>query len=645
MRISGIERQTQLLALLPILAIAALLVSYFIYTRFDDLDRALLERSKLLTRQLASASEYPVFSGNTALLKQYVGSALSSQDVQAVVILDAASDPILKAGQVEQALAAPHSAMPQLDQDNNLLRLYEPITVTQIKLDDIDPDADADRATAKPLGMVIIEFSKARLNRQKTEVVIFNILATLIILSATLMIALRVARRITEPILGMRQAIIRIGEGALDTRISPKPQVRELFDLADGINKMAAQLQLDRSTLQERIDQATLEIRAKKEEAERSSASKTRFLAAASHDLRQPMHALGLFVGELQATVNTQKQREMVMKVEESVNAMSGLLNSLLDISKLDAGVIIPQVRNFNIETSLRRIQQDYCSLAEGKSIQFRVVPCSMSVRSDPVLLERILVNLVSNALRYTPAGGRVLLGCRKRGNNLRIEVRDNGIGIPSDEQQSIFLEFVQLANKERDRSMGLGLGLAIVERLSKLLHHPISVRSEIGRGSMFTIDGIPLAANSVAPQEIEQHEKEDQATSAQPSGNQACSRILVVDDDPLVRSSTQAILSSWGYQVYVAKSLQEVKNEFAQQGIDLVICDYRLPDGTGLDVINFVSLSNQSTPCILVSGDTSPDVLQKVTENGLNLLSKPVRPAKLRTLIQSLLNESKRSE
>lgn len=642
MRLFGIERQAQLIALIPIMVIAALLESYFIYARFDDLDRALLERSQLLTRQLASSSEYAVFSGDAGLLKQHVDSALSFQDVSAISVLDAAFNPLLRVGQGKHDLSAQHPVASQIDQDSHLLRLYEPITPTQIKLEQADLQGNASQTPSKPLGMVVIEFSKSRLNQQKTEIIVFNLLITLTVLSATLMISLRVARKISQPILGMRHAIIGIGEGELHTRISPKPMVRELYELADGINKMALQLQLDRSTLQDRINHATSELRTKKEEAEKASFSKTRFLAAASHDLRQPMHALGLFIGELQATINTEEQRKIVLKVEESVEAMSGLLNSLLDISKLDAGLISPQAIEFNVGIILDRIAHDYQAIAASKSIKLKVVPCNKNVSSDPVLLERILVNLISNALRYTQLGGHVFVGCRKRGDNLRIEIRDNGIGIPADEQKNIFLEFVQLANKERDRSMGLGLGLAIVERLSKLLQHPIAVRSKLGKGSLFSID-IPLARNSVPNLEINRDPIDTQPIKPVLTEQGSRSRILVVDDDSLVRTSTQGVLSSWGYEVYLATSLHEVKSKFGQQGFDLVICDYRLPDGTGLEVVNFIAAhQHEFTPCILISGDTSPDVLKKVTESGFNLLSKPVRPAKLRSLLHFLLTESK---
>jgi CheY-like chemotaxis protein len=357
------------------------------------------------------------------------------------------------------------------------------------------------------------------------------------------------------------------------------------------------------------------------------------------------MHALGLFIGELQAVVSTQEQRKVVLKIEESVHAMTGLLNSLLDISRLDAGVIVPQPVDFNIETILNRVEQNYRSVANSKSLSFRITHNQSLIHSDPILLERIIVNLVSNALRYTPVKGSVMVVCRKRKENLLIEIRDNGIGIPPEEQKNIFHEFVQLANKERDRSMGLGLGLAIVERLSRLMDHPISLRSASGRGSVFTVV-VPLATNQIQTtlSAIETEtaiENPDVASASEISAGQ----ILVVDDDPLVRSGTEGILSAWGYQVSVASCLDEIRSKFPGKEFDLVLCDYRLPDGTGLEVGGYISQSGQSMPpCILVSGDTSPDILQSVTESGFHFLSKPVRPAKLRSLIQFLLEDARKN-
>lgn len=345
------------------------------------------------------------------------------------------------------------------------------------------------------------------------------------------------------------------------------------------------------------------------------------------------MHALGLFVGELQSRLDTPEQRKIASKVEESAEAMSSLLDSLLDISKLDAGIVVPQTQTINIAVMMNRLVQDYIPVAQRKHITLRVHCIEAAAMSDPVLLERIVLNLLSNAIRYTPPNGTVLLACRRRGDNLRIEVRDNGIGIPAHEQQNVFREFVQLANSARDRSKGIGLGLAIVDRLAKLLGHPLTLSSAPNRGSTFALT-VPRVLNLA-----ELLTDAEQAPAGPKHNSLEHLQVAVVDDDTLVSTSTAGILKSWGCHVSVAENLQDFRGKFATTRFDLVICDYRLPDGDGLKLADYIENCPQTPPdIILISGDTAPEVLQGVKERGHHLLHKPVRPAKLRSLILFLL-------
>ncbi len=638
MRKHGIERQALAAALIPILILSVLLEGYYIYTRIVDLDRAMFDRSKLIVHQLATSSEYAVFSGNRSLLQQQVDLAFAQQDVNSVAVLDAAGKFLAGAGNsrnseaIVQAAGGDWNEIP-IQEDGNVLTVYQSIVATQIELD--DPNLTTPKSMSKPLGGAVLVVSKKRLNAEKLQMLVLNLLLTLLILGFAIVVSMRVSRRITVPILGIRTAVRNIGEGRLDTRIG-ESQVHELNELAEGINEMAAQLEQQRDTLQQRIDEATLELRGKKEEAEKANFDKTRFLAAASHDLRQPMHALGLFMGELHNRINTPEQRKLVEKIEESVEAMSGLLDSLLDISKLDAGVVIPQIMPVKIDTMMRRLAQDFAADAQRKNITLSIHSLPTEVISDPVLLERILLNLLSNAIRYTPQNGSVLFACRRRGDDLRIEVRDNGIGIPLEEQQNVFREFVQMANSARDRSKGLGLGLAIVDRLCKLLHHPLSLRSEPGLGSTFAIT-VPRVFD------VEDLLAEPAGSGAQlPVSDELKDlRVLVVEDDPLVRASMDGILSSWGCSVSLAESRQEVGDKYAQSHFDLVICDYRLPDGNGIELADRINeRCDAPPPFILISGDTGSEVLQAVNERGHHLLHKPVRPAKLRSMISFVLRE-----
>ncbi len=641
----GIERQALAVALIPILIMAVILESYFIFTRIDDLDRAMLDRAKLIVRQLASSSEYAVFTGNRSMLQQQVDVALAQQDVNSVIVLDAAGSYLAGAGAASDIegytriiRSGSGQTMPMRD-DSEILTVYQPILITQIELD--EPTLSLPKKMSKQLGGVILVVSKDSLNDEKRGMLLFNLMLTALILGIAIVVAMRASHRITVPILGMRSAVRDIGEGRLDTRIG-EMRVLELDELAHGINEMTVQLQQQRDTLQQRVEEATQELREKKEEAEKANFDKTRFLAAASHDLRQPMHALGLFMGELHNRIDTPEQHKIVAKVEESVEAMSGLLDSLLDISKLDAGVVIPQVQEFAIHALLQRLAEDFASLAEKKSITLRVRMIEACVIGDPLLLERILLNLLGNAIRYVQQGGAVMLACRKRGDHVRIEVRDNGPGIPFDEQQNIFREFVQLTNTARDRSKGLGLGLAIVDRLAKLMCFPLYLRSAPGRGSVFAID-VPRV---VDVQELLAKENFVHQDASHEPENFSGLRVLVVDDDELVRNGTGGLLAAWGCQVELVGSLAEVKLPYDEDLFDLVVCDYRLPDGSGLDLADRIKIQCTYQPAfILISGDTSPAVLQQVVAKGYHLLHKPVRPAKLRSMLSFVLNKQSRDK
>lgn len=643
MRKLGIEKQALLVALIPVLIFALFLESYFIHTRIGEMNRALFERANLIVRQLASSSEYAVFSGNLGLLQQQVDVAISQPDVNAVVVLDAAGNYLVRDGSAIDYSNVPMSAVADLAlrtklEDGRRLVVQHPIFATQIQLD--DSAAGGTKSISKPLGSVILVVSKSRLNSEKSQMLMLNISSTILVLVLAVMVALRVSRRITRPIMGMRTAVNQIGAGNLDTRIG-ETHVQELNELSQGINEMAHQLNLQRETLQQRIDEATQEMREKKEEAEKANFDKTRFLAAASHDLRQPMHAMGLFIGELNNRINTPEQRKIVEKVEESVEVMSGLLDSLLDISKLDAGVVVPQEEEIAIDSLLRRLAQDFLPIAAKRSITFRVHPIQATVLSDPILLERILINLISNAIRYVPQNGTVMVACRKRGDRVSVEIRDNGPGIPAEEQQNVFKEFVQLANKARDRSKGLGLGLAIVARLAKLMNHTVTLRSAPQRGSVFAID---------VPRVPDMHELLADVRSTQSEVRHATDEfcglsVLVVDDDELVRNGTAGLLASWGCRVEAAECLAEAKQISIDANFGLIVCDYRLPDGDGLDLADYLDTHCVNKPVfILISGDTSPEVLQKVLSKGHHLLHKPVRPAKLRSMMSFVLNEQTQS-
>jgi signal transduction histidine kinase/CheY-like chemotaxis protein len=370
---------------------------------------------------------------------------------------------------------------------------------------------------------------------------------------------------------------------------------------------------------------------------EEASLAKSRFLAAASHDLRQPIHALSMFVEALRARIMDAEARQLLGYVEASVTAMGSLFNALLDISRLDAGVVQPHPWDVPIQPLLERMCRDHAADAALKGIRLVLCPCSAAVHTDPILLEQILRNIISNAIRYTDRG-RVLVGCR-RGRRLSIQVWDTGRGIPAEEQERVFQEFYQLGNPERDRAKGLGLGLAIVKRLTSLLECPLTVSSVPGKGSVFKI-AVPLSRGAV---------NEPASDPDIAAGSRRPGLILVVDDEPTIQAGMRSLLSSWGHTVTASGSCAEVLDEIATlPGIpDLIICDYRLRGGeNGIDTIfRLRSEYNEEIPAMLITGDTAPDRLHEAHESGFLLLHKPVAASKLRAAIGNLMSQNPRDE
>jgi signal transduction histidine kinase/CheY-like chemotaxis protein len=365
--------------------------------------------------------------------------------------------------------------------------------------------------------------------------------------------------------------------------------------------------------------------------AEEANLAKSSFLAAASHDLRQPMHAIGLFVGALGNVSLPSEAVRLLRLIDSSVAVLDGLFSALLDISRLDAGVVEVRKQSFAIQILLNRICNDYVEEARKKSVVIRQIDCSAKVQTDPILMERVLRNLVANAIRYTRKG-RVLVGCRRQGRAIRVEVWDTGIGISAANQARIFQEYFQVDNPERDREKGLGLGLAIVRRLVNLLNCPLNVSSELGRGSCFSVL-IPLARDvDVAldpPKPSEPLEK-------------GRGLIAVIDDEAQIRDAMSALLEAWGFSVIAASSGDEIIEKFATCPFrpDLIISDYRLRGNeTGIQVIERLqSEFNDALPAMLITGDTARDRLIEAKTTGLVLLHKPVANSKLRAAISSLL-------
>lgn len=371
------------------------------------------------------------------------------------------------------------------------------------------------------------------------------------------------------------------------------------------------------------------------QELELANAAKSRFLAMASHDLRQPLHALGLFVAQLRTPLNSRERTKTIEQADAARKELDEMFNSLLDISRLDAGMLTPKITEFPIAHLLQKIETTFNQATREKGLQLRVRRSNAWVRSDAMLLERILLNLVSNAVRYTLRGG-IIVGCRRRGETLRIEVWDTGPGIPEDQKQNIFGEFFQVPAQERNRSGGLGLGLAIVDRLRLLLDHHIDLASSVGRGSRFAIE-LPMVdecVTSTAP-------VDSPYPGAFPAEGK---RVLVVADAPMVKEGTGGLLGNWGYSVLTAGSDEAALMRVAQcqERPDLIISDYHLANGKiGIRAIEQINAAfGSSIPAILISGDTAAEPLREANERGYILLHKPVEPMRLRAVMHELFRD-----
>lgn len=385
-----------------------------------------------------------------------------------------------------------------------------------------------------------------------------------------------------------------------------------------------------RASIEVRLQNADLveELRAQKKAAEEANVAKSRFLAVASHDLRQPLHALELFVQALEDTPIPAHAQRLVANVRRSVDSMEELFDALLDISRLDAGVVSAREEVIPLAKFFERLSFEYTAVAQGKGLSLRVMKTSVCVRSDATLLARIVRNLVANAVRYTERG-RVTIGCRRRGDRVSIEVWDTGPGIPPEKCVEVFQEFTQLGNPERDRSKGLGLGLAIVERLAKLLEHNVQLRSVVGKGSVFAVTVPRAYANAATILE----RAREMTLRLDLKGRLA----LLIHSDLAVGEELQKLLRSWSCEVIGAGSGVEMMGLLGalRRPPDLIVAEYAAGGESGRTVVETLRNEfNVEVPAVLVGA--GPPV--PVEADGLPILHRPFNAGRLRTLVNNLL-------
>jgi len=422
----------------------------------------------------------------------------------------------------------------------------------------------------------------------------------------------------------------------VEVRSNAMPDGGIVMTVTDITPSVAAAEALEQAneTLERRVHERTEELtrlndelaRAKRE-ADEANISKTRFLAAASHDILQPLNAARLYVTSMVERHGGGEDARLVHNIDASLDAVEEIFGALLDISRLDTGAMKPELSTLRIDDLLRQLKLEFIPLARAKNLELIFMPCSLSVRSDRRLLRRLLQNLVSNAVKYTNEG-RVLVGCRPRGGKLRIEVHDTGLGIPKSKQRIIFTEFHRLDDGAKV-ARGLGLGLSIVERIARVLGHKIDVRSEVGGGSMFAIEA-PRSSEQTSQQVPRRIVRLD-------PGQLTGTTVLCVDNEPAVLDGMETLLNSWGCHVIKAPDLETATLAVLESPHppDGLLIDYHLDRGNGINAANALRRQfGADLPAILITADRSPSVREAARQHDIQVLNKPVKPAALRALL-----------
>lgn len=620
-----------LMVVVPMLLTASLLTAFFVGSRLSGLEEALHGRGVALARQVAAGSELGLFSGNRQMIEAVAAAALRDADVDAVIVRDEGGVVMARLGDDRAAaLAVKGGAV-----TSGYLVSSEPVRRPVAPLDDFYYDPGV--LPSKDLGSVVVVMSTESLRKSRGQVIATALLVTGSLSTLVVGVILIYMRRFGARLVRLSETVARIGAGDLSAQIGVaegdrRLKVSELDVLASGVDAMARQIAASHRDLAQRVAEATAELELRRADAERANLAKSRFLAAASHDLRQPLHALGLFADQLSRRSLTGEDGRLVARIVESSGALSELLDALLDISRLDAGAMTPKIAPVPLEPLLQRLRMDFDSQAEQHGLTLRIPASDVWVSADSTMLERILINLLANAIRYTPTGSVMLVVRRSRPGRVRIEVRDSGVGIHDDAQKLIFDEFVQLGNPERDRNKGLGLGLSIVQRMSQLMNFRYGVRSHPGRGSVFWLE-LPTTSALVTLR----------AESAEGERRMAGRFVVVIEDDQLALESLCGQLRSWGCEVYAATSGKDLFSSLDLRGgvPDAILCDHRLQNGEqGADlVIQLHQHYNLRIPAVLVTGDSSLRMREGLAETGWPILSKPVRPARLRAVLQGVFS------
>jgi signal transduction histidine kinase len=624
----SLQRDLFRLGVVPCAAVAIALTAWFTHSRLETLEAAFNAEGQAVARQLAAMSDLSLYAGDLPALQNVANAALRGGQVTRVEISNSAGV-YVTAGRKTAPLAQ--------------LRMFTaPVTLREASRASAFSPEGSTAAGETPIGLVQTFRDTTAYARERTRSLMAGIGIAMIALLAAWAWVRHTARAVAQPLRRISRTVAALEAGQFDARCNVvarhageqagetgKPRAHhELASLAHDINRLAERLQRNRQQSEEQVREATAVALQRMAEAEQAALSRARFLAAASHDLRQPLHAMGLFIDGLLPTA-TETQRPAVLRLQEGAEFMGVLLDDLLEISRLDAQVLTPAITDVSLAMLFDQLDAQHAARAAASRVRLLWMDRGLAVRTDAALLLRIVGNLVSNAIHHTSPDGTVLVLARHRAGKVRIEVRDNGVGIAPIHQARIFEEFYQVANTERDRRQGFGLGLAICARIAALLGTRIALRSALQAGSSFALELPRANPRDVLPPAAE-------PLAALPLAGLRC---LVVDDDPAILDASRALLQQWGCLVECVATGSEALARLADTGtrFEVLLCDLQLAgDEDGMEVIEAARRLQPDALAVLVSGATGPEVLQRLRQGGVMLLTKPVAPAKLRALLST---------
>lgn len=620
---SSIRNRILLAALVPlVLAVAS--IGIFLLTRHtQDIERHHIERSISLARQAAILAELPLATGSRQTAQQVATFIERSAEAAGLALLDREGGTVDSRGNLGATALRMLEGRPfsvQVERDAALTSVVHPVVLFS------SPSGESNANSSvggQRVGYVALSFSRAE-ERQRVAR-LWWVGATIFVLTVLLSLLLvrAATRAVSAPLATLSSSMSRVAGNDFAVRVEERGR-GELRQLAADFNRMMDAINRARTGLKDEVSRATQALALRTREAETANNAKTRFLAAASHDLRQPAHALSLYVAALKQGLRQQPDyvRNMLLPAVEGMQAASGsldaLLNAVLDISRFDAGVVSPERRDVAIKTLVDDVLGTLRSTATEKGLKLRGRAPELTLNTDPNLLRRILHNLVSNAIRFSRSGS-VLITARPRRDHLLLQVWDQGVGIAPNNLSQVFEEFFQVRRGDVGQG-GMGLGLAIVARSVALLGGQIEVRSILGRGSCFSVRlpgtcSVQHVIRDVRPQRV--------------VGDRRV--VLVLDDDPLIRDSMRALLLAWGYEPKLESGLAALLPVAAleRDRIGAVIVDYRLQDGfTGIEAARKLKqIVGAEAQVMLITGDTSPERLRALEMGGFPVMHKPLDP------------------